>query len=164
MSPLEDDPLWYKHSIVYELPVRAFFDSNGDGIGDFRGLTAKLEYLERLGVDCLWLLPFMQSPMRDGGYDVSNYTGIHPSLGTMADFTRFVREAHERGIRVITELVVNHTSDQHPWFKAARRSAQSPFRDFYVWRDEPGKEPGSGVVFPDAEDSLRAYDDKAGQY
>ncbi len=165
MSPLEEDPLWYKHAVIYELPVRAFFDSNGDGIGDFRGLTAKLEYLERLGVDCLWLLPFMQSPMRDGGYDVSNYNAIHPSLGTMSDFTRFMREAHERGIRVITEMVVNHTSDQHPWFQRARRAPRgSALRDMYVWSDSDQQWPETRIIFTDTETSNWAWDPVAGQY
>ncbi|MGE0228055.1 MAG: maltose alpha-D-glucosyltransferase [Dehalococcoidia bacterium] len=165
MSPLEDDPLWYKHAVVYEIPVRAFFDSNGDGIGDFRGLTSKLEYLERLGVDCLWLLPFMQSPLRDGGYDVSDYTSIHPSLGTMSDFNRFIREAHERGIRVITELVVNHTSDQHPWFQRARRAPRgSALRDMYVWSDSDQKWPETRIIFTDTETSNWAWDPIAGQF
>src|SRR5574340_590358 len=109
------DPLWYKDAVIYELHVRAFMDSNADGIGDFAGLTTKLDYLQELGVTCLWLLPFYPSPLRDDGYDVADYEGIHPNYGTMRDFRAFLREAHDRGMRVVTELVVNHTSDQHPW-------------------------------------------------
>lgn len=116
------DPLWFKDAVVYELHVKAFHDANGDGIGDFRGLTEKLDYLKELGVDTLWLLPFYPSPFRDDGYDVSDYHNIHPAYGTRADFRNFVREAHRRGLRIITELVINHTSDQHPWFQAARRA------------------------------------------
>src|SRR6185295_20343486 len=122
VSAPDDDPLWYKHAVIYELSVRGFADSNADGIGDFRGLTDKLDYLQRLGINCVWVLPFSPSPMRDGGYDVMDYTGINPDFGTMGDFRRFIRAAHGRGIRVITEMVVNHTSDQHPWFQAARQA------------------------------------------
>ena len=120
MSLLSDDPLWYKDAVIYEAHVRTFFDSTNDGVGDFPGLTAKLDYLAGLGINTLWLLPFYPSPLRDDGYDIAHYEGIHPSYGTLRDFKAFMREAHERGIRVITELVVNHTSDQHPWFQAAR--------------------------------------------
>ena len=116
------DPLWYKDAVIYEVHVRAFFDSNNDGIGDFPGLTQKLDYLQSLGINCLWLLPFYPSPLRDDGYDIADYENIHPSYGTLEDFERFLDEAHQRGIRVITELVINHTSDQHPWFQAARRA------------------------------------------
>jgi maltose alpha-D-glucosyltransferase/alpha-amylase len=114
------DPLWYKDAIIYELRVRSFYDSNGDGIGDFGGLEAKLDYLQSLGATALWLLPFYPSPLRDDGYDISNYTEVHPDCGTIQDFKSFVREAHRRGLRVITELVINHTSDQHEWFQRAR--------------------------------------------
>ena len=117
-----DDPLWYKDAVIYELHVRAFFDSDGDGIGDFRGLTEKLDYLQDLGVTAIWLLPFYPSPLRDDGYDIADYTDVHPAYGTLRDFRRFLREAHRRGLRVITELVLNHTSDQHPWFQRARRA------------------------------------------
>ena len=119
---IESDPSWYKDAIIYELHVKAFFDSNQDGIGDFPGLIQKLDYLQDLGVTCLWLLPFYPSPLRDDGYDISNYRGVHPGYGTRKDFRLFVREAHRRGIRVVTELVINHTSDQHPWFQAARNA------------------------------------------
>src|SRR5271170_523777 len=119
---LSDDPLRYKDAIFYEVRVRSFYDSSGDGIGDFRGLTAKLDYLQDLGVTALWLLPFYPSPQRDDGYDISDYTDVHPDVGTLGDFQYFLEEAHGRGLRVITELVLNHTSDQHPWFQRARRA------------------------------------------
>src|SRR5579883_2872930 len=112
----DDDPLWYKDAVIYEVHVRAFYDSNGDGIGDFPGLTAKLDYLQDLGVTAVWLLPFYPSPLRDDGYDIADYTNVHPAYGTLRDVRQFIREAHQRGIRVINELVLNHTSDQHPWF------------------------------------------------
>src|SRR6185312_11916878 len=132
----ESDPSWYKDAIIYELHVKAFFDSNDDGIGDFPGLIQKLDYLQDLGVTCIWLLPFYPSPLRDDGYDISDYHGVHPGYGTRKDFRLFIREAHRRGIRVITELVINHTSDQHPWFQKARRAKPgSAARDFYVWSD-----------------------------
>ncbi|MDP3030841.1 MAG: alpha-amylase family glycosyl hydrolase, partial [Rhodocyclaceae bacterium] len=117
----ENDPLWYKDAIIYELHVKAFFDSDGNGMGDFRGLTEKLDYLQDLGVNTLWLLPFYPSPFKDDGYDIADYRNVHPDYGTRADVRNFIREAHRRGLRVITELVINHTSDQHPWFQAARR-------------------------------------------
>jgi len=121
---MEEDPHWYKDAIIYELHVKAFCDSNGDGVGDFPGLIARLDYLQELGVNTLWLLPFYPSPMRDDGYDIADYHNVHPAYGEMADFRSFVDEAHRRGLRVITELVVNHTSDQHPWFQAARRAPE----------------------------------------
>src|SRR4030095_8993604 len=119
---LDQDPYWYKSGVIYELHVRAFSDSNGDGIGDFPGLTGKLDYLKDLGVTALWLLPFYPSPLRDDGYDISDYYNVHPHYGTLDDFKVFQREAHKRGLRIITELVLNHTSDQHPWFQRARRA------------------------------------------
>ena len=118
-----DDPLWYKDAVIYQLHVKAFFDSNDDGIGDFKGLTAKLDYIQDLGVNTIWLLPFYPSPLRDDGYDIADYHDVHPQYGTLDDFRQLLREAHERGLRVITELVINHTSDQHPWFQAARARA-----------------------------------------
>ena len=143
------DAQWYKDAVIYEAHVRAFFDSNNDGIGDFAGLTSRLDYLQGLGVNCLWLLPFYPSPLRDDGYDIADYENIHPSYGTLADFERFMDEAHKRDIRVITELVINHTSDHHPWFQAARRApAGSPERDFYVWSDTNQKYQGSGSSSP----------------
>jgi maltose alpha-D-glucosyltransferase/alpha-amylase len=136
---LEDDPLWYRDAIIYELHVKAFADNNGDGIGDFQGLTEKLDYLQDLGVTAIWLLPFCRSPLKDDGYDTSSYTDLHPAYGTMKDFKVFLREAHRRGLRVITELVLNHTSDQHPWFQRARRAKPgSPWRNYYVWSETPG--------------------------
>src|SRR5204862_1179841 len=136
------DALWYKDAILYELHVRAFHDSNGDGIGDFRGLTERLDYLEDLGVTAIWLLPFYPSPLRDDGYDIASYREVHPDYGTMRDFRTFLRAAHARGLRVITELVLNHTSDMHVWFQRARRARPgSHARDFYVWSDSPDPYP-----------------------
>ena len=123
------DPLWYKDAVFYELHVRAFQDANSDGIGDFAGLTSRLDYLKELGVDCLWLLPFYPSPLRDDGYDVSDHRAVHPDYGTTADFERFLEAAHAHGLRVIADFVMNHTSDQHPWFQAARRAPGSPYHD-----------------------------------
>ncbi len=164
-SPIPVDPLWYKDAIVYELHVRAFADSNGDGIGDFPGLTDHLDYLQQLGINTIWLLPFYPSPLRDGGYDIADYTAINPDYGTMRDFTRFVREAHARGIRVITELVVNHTSDQHPWFQRARLAPKgSAARDWYVWSDTDERYAGTRIIFTDTETSNWAWDPVAGQY
>ena len=134
------DPLWYKDAVIYELHVRAFFDSNNDGIGDFPGLLQKLDYLQDLGVTCLWLLPFFPSPLKDDGYDISDYIDVHPMYGTMEDFKAFLRAAHERGLQVMIELVMNHTSDQHPWFQRARQAPPgSPERDYYVWSDTDQK-------------------------
>ena len=144
------DPLWYKDAIIYEAHVKSFFDANGDGVGDFAGLTEKLGYLQDLGITCIWLLPFYPSPLKDDGYDIADYVNVHPSYGTLADVDRFIREAHARNIRVLTELVVNHTSDQHPWFQAARRAARgSRERDFYVWSDTDQKFPETRIIFTD---------------
>jgi len=163
--PREDDPLWYKDAIIYQLHVKTFFDSSGDGVGDFKGLTAKLEYLQDLGVTTIWLLPFCPSPLKDDGYDISHYTDIHPSYGTLSDFKRFLREAHDRGLRVITELVVNHTSDQHPWFQRARRSKPSSRRrDFYVWSDTPDRYKETRIIFQDFESSNWTWDSLAKAY
>ncbi len=159
------DPFWYRTAVIYQAHVRAFRDSNRDGIGDFPGLTAKLDYISDLGVTAIWLLPFYPSPLRDGGYDISDYCGIHPSYGTMADFRAFVRAAHDRGIRVITELVLNHTSDQHPWFQRARRAKPgSKWRDWYVWSDTPDRYRGARVIFKDFESSNWSWDETAGAY
>jgi len=159
------DPLWYKTAIIYELHVRAFCDSNADGIGDFAGLTEKLPYLEDLGITAIWLLPFYPSPLRDDGYDIADYTTVNPSYGTMRDVRRFIREAHARGIRVITELVINHTSDQHPWFRRAREApAGSPERDFYVWSETPEKYKGTRIIFQDFETSNWSWDPVAKAY
>ncbi|MGH7805351.1 MAG: alpha-amylase family protein, partial [Candidatus Binatia bacterium] len=160
-----DDPLWYKDAIIYELHVRAFADSNADGIGDFPGLTEKLDYLQDLGVTALWLLPFYPSPGRDDGYDISDYTDVNPAYGTLPEVEKFVEEAHKRGIRVITELVVNHTSEQHPWFQRARKApAGSRFRDFYVWSDDPSKWSEARVIFQDFEPSNWTFDRDAKSY
>ncbi|HZY59851.1 MAG TPA: maltose alpha-D-glucosyltransferase [Candidatus Binataceae bacterium] len=158
-------PLWYKDAIFYELRVRSFYDSNGDGVGDFPGLTAKLPYLQSLGVTAVWLLPFYPSPLRDDGYDISHYTEIHPDLGTLNDFKVFLREAHSRGLHVVTELVVNHTSNQHEWFQRARRAAAgSNHRDYYVWSDTPERYKDARVIFQDFEPSNWAFDPVAKAY
>jgi maltose alpha-D-glucosyltransferase/alpha-amylase len=160
-----DDPLWYRDAVIYELHVKAFFDSNGDGVGDFRGLTEKLDYVAELGVNTIWLLPFYPSPFRDDGYDVADYHNVHPAYGTRQDFRVFVREAHRRNLRIITELVVNHTSDQHPWFQAARRAPRgSDKRNFYVWSDDPEKYAGTRIIFTDSEKSNWTWDEVAQQY
>jgi len=159
VSLFRDDPLWYKDAIIYELHIRAFSDSQGDGVGDFLGLEEKLDYLEDLGVTTLWLLPFYPSPMRDDGYDISNYTSIQPIYGSMRDFKSFVDEAHQRGISVIVELVINHTSDQHPWFQRARRAAPgSRWREFYVWSDTPERYQDARIIFKDSEYSNWTWD------
>jgi len=164
-SPFRDDPLWYKDAIVYELHIRAFSDSQGDGVGDFLGLTEKLDYLEDLGITALWLLPFYPSPLKDDGYDISDYTSIQPVYGNMHDFRTFMDEAHQRGLRVITELVVNHTSDQHPWFQRARRAAAgSRWRDFYAWSDTPEKYREARIIFKDTEYSNWTLDYVAKAY
>jgi maltose alpha-D-glucosyltransferase / alpha-amylase len=162
---LEDDPSWYKDAVIYELHVRAFYDSNEDGIGDFEGLTAKLDYLQDLGVTAVWLLPFYPSPLKDDGYDIADYTDVHPAYGTLADFKTFLRAAHQRGIRVITELVLNHTSDQHAWFQRARRAKPgSVWRDFYVWSDTPNKYKDARIIFKDFETSNWTWDPVANAY
>jgi len=153
--------LWYKDAIIYELHVRAFHDSNEDGVGDFPGLVQKLDYLKDLGVNCLWLLPFFPSPLKDDGYDVSDYCNINPQYGTLDDFRTFLSEAHARGMRVITEIVVNHTSDQHPWFQEARRDPNSPKRDWYVWSDDPTRYAQARIIFVDTEHSNWTWDDLA---
>jgi maltose alpha-D-glucosyltransferase/alpha-amylase len=159
------DPLWYKDALIYELHVRAFFDSNADGSGDFRGLTQKLDYLADLGVTALWLLPFYPSPLRDDGYDIADYTRVHADYGTLGDFKVFVKQAHERGLRVITELVCNHTSDQHPWFQRARRApAGSALRDWYVWSDTPDRYLDARIIFKDFETSNWTWDPVANAY
>ena len=155
---------WYKNAVVYCIDVDSYRDSNGDGHGDFCGLTESLDYIAGIGVTCIWLLPFYPTPDRDNGYDVTDYYTVDPPLGTLGDFVIFLREARERGIRVIIDLVVNHTSDQHPWFQSARRDKNSPFRDFYVWRtDEPGNT-SDQVVFPGQEDSIWDFDPEAEAY
>jgi maltose alpha-D-glucosyltransferase / alpha-amylase len=162
---LEDDPLWYKDAIIYELHVRAFQDSSNDGMGDFRGLTQRLDYLQDLGVTVIWVLPFSPSPWKDDGYDIADYTDVHPAYGTLRDFQSFLREAHRRGLRVITEVVINHTSDQHRWFQRARRAAPgSKWRDFYVWSDTPEKYREARIIFKDFETSNWTWDPVANAY
>ncbi|HET7670817.1 MAG TPA: alpha-amylase family glycosyl hydrolase, partial [Burkholderiales bacterium] len=162
---LPDSALWYKDAVIYQLHVKAFFDSNGDGIGDFIGLTSKLDYIQELGVNAVWLLPFYPSPLKDDGYDIADYENVHPSYGTLADFDRFIEEAHRRHIRVITELVINHTSDQHPWFQAARRAPEgSRKRGYYVWSDTKQKYEGVRIIFTDSETSNWSWDETAGAY
>ena len=149
---------WYKNAIFYELHVKAYSDTNGDGLGDFRGLISKLDYLTELGVDCLWILPMYPSPFRDDGYDISDYCSIHPNYGAFEDFREFLAAAHARGLRVITELVLNHTSDQHPWFVEARSSQDNPKRDWYVWSDTDDRYQGVRIIFLDTEMSNWAWD------
>jgi maltose alpha-D-glucosyltransferase/alpha-amylase len=160
-----DDPLWFKDAIIYELHVKAFFDSDNNGTGDFAGLIQKLDYIQSLGVNTLWLLPFYPSPMRDDGYDIADYHNIHPDYGTMADFKQFVKKAHRRGLKVITELVINHTSDQHPWFQAARRApAGSSKRNYYLWSDTDRKFPETRIIFTHSEKSNWTWDEQAKAY
>ena len=160
-----NDPQWYRDAIIYQVHVKSFFDSNDDGIGDFKGLTQKLDYIRDLGVTAIWVMPFYPSPLRDDGYDIADYRGINESYGTMADFRRFVREAHDRGLRVITELVINHTSDQHPWFKKAREAPKGSLaRDFYVWSDTDRKYEDTRIIFLDTESSNWTWDPVAKQY
>ncbi len=162
---LDQDPYWYKTGVLYELHVRAFCDSDGNGIGDFKGLESKLDYLKDLGVTALWLLPFYPSPLRDDGYDIADYFGVHPHYGTLEDFKSFLKAAHQRGLRVITELVMNHTSDRHPWFERARRAEPgSRWRDFYVWSGTPTKYQGARIIFKDIEGSNWTWDPAAKAY
>ncbi len=164
-APVVTEDLWYKDAIIYQLHVKSFCDSNGDGIGDFQGLISKLDYIADLGVNAIWLLPFYPSPLLDDGYDISEYRAVHPDYGTLADFRQFVREAHARNIRVITELIVNHTSDQHPWFQRARKAKPgSPWRDYYVWSDTDQKYAGTRIIFIDTERSNWTWDPVAGAY
>jgi len=159
------DNLWYKDGIIYQTHVRAFFDSNNDGVGDFQGLTRKLDYLQDLGINIIWLLPFYPSPLRDDGYDIANYTAVNPSYGTLTDFKAFLKEAHRRGLKVITELVINHTSDQHEWFQKSRRAKPgSAWRDFYVWSDTPTKYKDARIIFKDYETSNWTWDPVAKAY
>src|SRR5687768_3004228 len=157
--------LWFKDAVIYQVHVKSFFDSDGDGVGDFRGLIEKIDYFSELGVTAIWLMPFYPSPLRDDGYDISDYYSVNPSYGTIDDFKSFLNEAHRRGIRVITELVINHTSDQNPWFQAARRApAGSPERDFYVWSDTPAIYQEARIIFKDFEPSNWTWDPVAKAY
>ncbi len=156
--------LWYKNALIYSLDVETFQDSNGDGIGDFPGLTNRLDYLAGLDVNCLWLLPFYPSPNRDNGYDIVDYYGIDPRLGNLGDFVECMHQAHERGIRVLVDLVVNHTSDQHPWFQAACRDKNSPFYDYYIWSETRPPDADQGMVFPGHQESIWTYNETADAY
>ena len=155
---LQEDNLWYKDAVIYQMHVRTFCDSNGDGIGDFVGLTQRLDYLQELGTNTIWLLPFYPSPLRDDGYDIADYTTVHPSYGTLDDFKAFLTAAHNRGLRVVIEMVMNHTSDQHPWFQEARSSQDNPKRDWYVWSDTDTKYQGVRIIFIDTELSNWTWD------
>ena len=162
MSP--QSALWYKDAVIYQIHVRAFYDSTGDGIGDFRGLAQKLDYLQDLGITAIWLMPFFPSPLRDDGYDISDYRSVHPSYGVLDDFKAFLDAAHKRGIRVIMEMVLNHTSDQHPWFQESRSTRENPKRDWYVWSDVDTKYKGTRIIFLDTELSNWAWDPVSKQY
>jgi maltose alpha-D-glucosyltransferase/alpha-amylase len=163
--PADEDPLWYKDAVIYEVHARAFYDGSGDGMGDFAGLTQKLDYLQDLGITAIWVLPFCPSPWRDDGYDISNYTDVHPAYGTLKDFQNFLREAHARGLRVITELVLNHTSDQHVWFQRSRRAAPgSKWRNYYVWSNSPERYKDARIIFKDFETSNWTWDPVAKAY
>ncbi len=163
-SWFEHEPLWFKTAVFYEIHIRAFFDSSDDGSGDLNGLAQKLDYLQWLGVDCIWLLPFYPSPLRDGGYDIADFYDVHPDYGTLEDMRAFVAAAHERGIRVIADLVMNHTSSDHAWFQESRASRDSPKRDWYVWSDDPGRYADARIIFVDSETSNWTWDTAASQY
>jgi maltose alpha-D-glucosyltransferase/alpha-amylase len=160
----EREPLWFKTAVFYEIHIRGFFDASGDGSGDFRGLTEKLDYLQWLGVDCIWLLPFYRSPLRDGGYDIADFTDVNPEYGAVDDVKEFIDAAHARRIRVIADLVMNHTSSDHPWFQDARLDPNSPKRDWYVWSDSDDRYPDARIIFTDTESSNWTWDPAAGQY
>src|SRR3954467_11086640 len=161
---LSNDPNWYRKAVFYEVLVRAFADSNGSGSGDFTGQSGKLDYIQSLGVDCLWLPPFYASPLRDGGYDISDYCAVLPEFGTRPDFQEFVAQAHARGLRVITDLVINHTSDAHPWFQASRSDPEGPYGDFYVWSDDDERYRDARIIFVDTETSNWTFDPVRRQY
>jgi maltose alpha-D-glucosyltransferase/alpha-amylase len=163
-SSMEQGGPWYKDAVIYQIHVRSFYDSNGDGIGDFQGLAQKIDYLHDLGVNAIWLMPFFPSPLRDDGYDISDYTSVHSSYGTLDDFKKFLTSAHESGIKVIIELVLNHTSDQHPWFQESRSSGDNPHRDWYVWSDTDTKYRGARIIFLDTEMSNWAWDPVSKSY
>ena len=160
----ETDNLWYKDAVIYQLHVRTFCDSNADGVGDFPGLTQRLDYLQDLGITAIWLLPFFPSPLRDDGYDIADYTSVHSSYGSLGDFKEFLEAAHNRGMRIIIEMVLNHTSDQHPWFKEARSSRENPKRDWYVWSQTDLRYEGVGIIFVDTETSNWAWDPVSKSY
>ena len=168
MPPIDpsspDQPDWFRHAVFYECLIRGFNDSNGDGIGDLRGLINRLDHLEWLGIDCIWLLPFYESPMRDGGYDVSDFFVVNPQFGDLSDAEELIAQAHARGIRIIADLVINHTSDQHPWFVESRQDRTNPRADWYVWSDDPGRWSEARVIFEDTERSNWTFDEQRGQY
>ena len=164
MTTARTSDLWWKNAVIYCLDVETFLDWDGDGCGDLRGLTERVDYLAGIGISCLWLMPFQPSPNRDDGYDITDFYGVDPRLGSLGDFVSLIRTCKDRGMRVIIDLVVNHTSANHPWFREARSSPDNRFRDFYVWRDRPTRTKKASIVFPDAEDSIWAWDDKAEQY
>lgn len=153
--------LWYKNAVIYCLSVGSFMDSNGDGIGDFPGLLRRLDYLHGMGVTCIWLMPFQTSPQRDHGYDIADYYNVDPRFGTLGDFVEFTHGAHQRGMRVLIDLVVNHTSDQHPWFQSARSDPNSRYRDWYVWSDKKPPNIDEGIVFPGVQKAVWKRDEKA---
>ena len=161
---LNREQLWFKDAVFYEVPVKSFFDSNGDGVGDLAGMAERLDYIRDLGVDCIWLLPMYPSPFQDDGYDIADFYSVHSDLGTIDDFKLLVDTAHSKGLRVVADLVMNHTSDQHPWFQAARSDPESPFHDYYVWSDDPEKYAGVRIIFTDTEVSNWTYDPVAGKY
>ena len=161
---MSTDPLWFKDAVFYEAPVKSFFDSDNNGIGDFRGMAERLDYIKQLGVDCIWLLPMYPSPFKDDGYDISDFMSIHHEYGTVSDFKALIDSAHERGLKVIADLVVNHTSDQHAWFQEGRKDPDSPYRDYYVWGDDPTRYPDARIIFIDTEVSNWTYDPEAGLY
>ena len=158
------ETLWYKNAVFYQVSVRAYKDSSGDGHGDLRGLTQKLDYIQSLGVDCIWIMPIYPSPLRDDGYDIADYYNIAEAFGTLDDFKELIAAAHARDIRIIMDLVLNHTSDQHPWFQSARSDRKSPYRDYYVWSDTDEKYKGTRIIFVDTEPSNWTWDERAGQY
>ena len=162
MEPTQKD--WYQNAVFYEVYPRAYYDSNRDGKGDLRGLTQKLDYLQWLGIDCIWLTPIYPSPMKDDGYDISSYIEVHPDFGTLTDFQNLVRGVHKRNMRIVMDLVINHTSDQHPWFQSARSNPASPYRDYYVWSDTDQLYQEARIIFKDTETSNWTWDDKAGKY
>ena len=156
--------LWYKNAVFYEISVRAFKDSNGDGNGDLRGLTEKLDYLQTLGVDCIWIMPIYPSPLKDDGYDIADYYSIDKAFGSLDDLKELIHAAHEHDIRIVMDLVLNHTSDEHPWFRASRSDRNSPYRDYYVWSDTDQKYKDARIIFVDTEPSNWTWDEKTGQY
>lgn len=164
MRITDTSDLWYKNAVIYCLDVETYFDSDGDGVGDFTGLAERVDYLAQLGVTCIWLMPFYPTPDKDDGYDVADFYGVDPRLGDHGDLVGFIRTAKDRGMRVITDLLVNHTSDQHPWFKKSRQSVDNPYRGYYVWRSDPPPDTSDQVVFPDQEDGIWTKDDKTGEW